>query len=62
MLFLNDIGQALLKIIGAAGHNAFSKLILEVSDPEYEGLPTLLKDRLISVADEYCYQNLRIQE
>jgi len=37
-------------VIGAAGHKAFSKLIREVSAPEYEGLSTLLKDQLNSVA------------
>jgi transposase len=41
---------------------SFSKLIREVSAPEYEGLSPLLKDQLNSVADQYCYQNLRIQE
>jgi transposase len=49
-------------VIGAAGHKAFSTLIREVSAPEYEGLSPLLKDQLNSVSDEYCYQNLRIQE
>ncbi len=37
-------------------------LHLKLSAPEYEGLSPLLKDQLNSVPDEYCYQNLRIQE
>jgi hypothetical protein len=28
----------------------------------HEGLSPLVKDQLNSVSDEYCYQNLRIQE
>jgi hypothetical protein len=37
-------------------------LYLKLSAPEYEGLSPLVKDQLNSVSDEYCYQNLRIQE
>lgn len=49
-------------IIAPQGHKAFSRLLRDVSQPEFEGISPLLKVQLNHIADEYYGHTDRIEE
>jgi transposase len=49
-------------IVAPQGHRAFTRLLREACEPEYENLSVRLKEQLNPVADEYHYQSERVNE
>jgi transposase len=49
-------------IVAPRGHDAFTRLLHTVIDPEYDGLSALIKDELFALTEEYRYQGVRISQ